>query len=194
MYSVVLMTALTAGVDVPNIGPKVYLGSGGCEGPCSGYDPALQGWPGYHLYPLGGYSNCWGGCSGFFPGVILPRDTTNPQTPKSLVPNPPDKPVLSTPAVSSAPFANERARLTIDVPADARLFLNDQPTQSTAAVRTFLTPPLAVGDTYYYVVRVEMQRDGRTVSESKRVLLHPGEQVYTRFSQPEVIVTAAQVP
>jgi uncharacterized protein (TIGR03000 family) len=194
MYSVVLMTALTAGSGVPDFGPKVYLGPGGCDGakPCSGYDPALQGWPGYGSYPLGGFSNCWGGCSGFFPIPGQPLVPTSAEPPRYSVPDQPGRSTQNSPDAAAPTLANDRARLIIDVPPGARLYLNDQPTRSTAAVRSFLTPPLAVGDTYYYVVRVEMVRDGKVVNESKRVLLHPGEEVRTRFAGPEVTLTSAR--
>lgn len=196
MYTIVLMTAMTAGSGATDWGPKVYLGSGGCACNCSGYDPAIRGWPGYGSYPYGGYTNCWGGCSGWYPGgfVVTPGAIPRPDAPTPKTPAPPPSilPSVSAPAPSTAPAAAavpapakiliDRARLIVEVPANAKVFLNDQPTRSTSTVRSYLTPPLQTDETYFYVVRIETEIDGAPVSQTKRILLHVGEEVRTRFS------------
>ncbi|MBM4068653.1 MAG: TIGR03000 domain-containing protein [Planctomycetes bacterium] len=80
-----------------------------------------------------------------------------------------------------------RARLIVQVPAGAKLFIDDQPMTSTSANRTFVTPVLQPGRTYYYEIRAEVVRDGRTVSENQRVILRPGEiarATFTNLAQP----------
>lgn len=190
MYTMVLMTAMTAGSGATDLGQKIFLGSGGCRGDysCSGYDPAINGWPGYGSFPTGGYTNCWGGCSGWYPGgfITTPGAIPRPDAPRVPPPAPPPSllPMVNAPAPTPPParLPADRARVTVEVPADAKLFLNDQPTRSTSTLRSYLTPALQAGETYFYVVRVEMQIDGQAVTQTKRVLLHPGEEVRTRFS------------
>jgi uncharacterized protein (TIGR03000 family) len=62
-----------------------------------------------------------------------------------------------------------RARLIVEVPADAKIFIDDKPTTSTSNIRTFVTPDLERGKSYMYTVRAEAMRDGQPVSETKTV-------------------------
>ena len=52
----------------------------------------------------------------------------------------------------------------------------------TSTRRTFNTPQLASGQAYYYIVRAEMVRDGKTVSASKRVIVKAGQEVKASFN------------
>jgi uncharacterized protein (TIGR03000 family) len=52
--------------------------------------------------------------------------------------------------------------LTIRLPADATLFIDDHKTHETGDVRTFRTPPLPEGRHYAYVLKATW--DGRTVT------------------------------
>src|SRR5437588_484090 len=62
------------------------------------------------------------------------------------------------------------ARLVIEKPADAKLFVDNIPIASDTASKTFTTPDLDPSQAYYYTVRVEMTRDGKPVSETRRVI------------------------
>jgi uncharacterized protein (TIGR03000 family) len=74
------------------------------------------------------------------------------------------------------------ARLVVQVPTDAKLFIDDQPTKSTTSTRIFSTPPLERGQQYYYVLRAEVVRDGKTRTDSKRVQVRAGQEVRASFS------------
>ena len=52
----------------------------------------------------------------------------------------------------------------------------------------FNTPSLDRGQTYYYILRAEMDIDGKTVSETKRVLVRAGDEVKANFAE---LATAA---
>ena len=67
------------------------------------------------------------------------------------------------------------ARLTIDVPAEAKLFVDGQLTKGEGTTRNFHTPDLADGQTFFYELKAVVMVDGRPVSESKRVLVRSGE-------------------
>ena len=54
-----------------------------------------------------------------------------------------------------------KAKLVVELPADAKLFVDDMPVKATAGVQTFNTPALEPGQDYFYMVRVERMRDGQ---------------------------------
>jgi uncharacterized protein (TIGR03000 family) len=188
MYSVVLLAALAAG-DVPALGP-------GCGGP-----GAAPGWPGAPYgpspfgYPSGNaYTNCWGGCSGFYPwnpGVFtpsapVPAPGDRRQMPRSDQAEKPEKPDDKPPKKKEPPgaAAPAPARLLVQVPPGARLLIDGQPSRSAAAVRLITTPDLEPGETYYYVLRVEGVRDGKPFAQERRVFLRPGEEPRVSFVDP----------
>jgi uncharacterized protein (TIGR03000 family) len=89
------------------------------------------------------------------------------------------------------------AKLVINVPEDAKLFIDNVPMKTTSANRTFKTPQLIRGQTYFYDIRVEVVRGGQTVSETKRVLLRAGSTIQTSFNDlidrnPTEAVAAAE--
>ncbi len=83
-----------------------------------------------------------------------------------------------------------RARLIVDLPADARLYVDDKLTKTRSDHRTFTTPVLSQGDTYYYELRVELIREGVTLFENKKVTLKAGEVIRTDFKDMERTTTA----
>lgn len=74
------------------------------------------------------------------------------------------------------------ARLILDVPQDARVYIDDQLMRTPSARRIFSTPTLQAGQAYFYDIRVEVVRDGRTHSETKRVIIRAGDTVTASFS------------
>jgi uncharacterized protein (TIGR03000 family) len=75
------------------------------------------------------------------------------------------------------------ARLIVQLPADARLFVEDQPTTSRSAERTFVTPALQPGYVYTYSVRAEIMRDGQRHIETKKVNVTAGNDSQLSFSE-----------
>ncbi len=68
-----------------------------------------------------------------------------------------------------------KARLTLSVPADAEVFINDGPTKSTGARRVYLSKGLADGVNYWYRVRVRIVRDGKVYETIREVVLRVGD-------------------
>jgi uncharacterized protein (TIGR03000 family) len=83
-----------------------------------------------------------------------------------------------------------RGRLIVEAPADAKLFVDDHPIKLTAEKRSFSTPDLEKGATYYYEVRVEVVRDGKVVSETKKITFQAGEVARADFKAMESVATA----
>src|SRR5438876_574441 len=150
MYSLVLMAALTTGGQTPDL----------CfHRSCGGYN-------------CGCYA-CWGcgGCHGYTGSV------GSPYAPGDVVPGTvmPPAPEGTKKEEGGARVDPNRARLVVEVPANAKLFIDDQPMKSSAATRVFNTPKLEKGQTYYYEVKVEVARDGVMHSETRKVLVRAGE-------------------
>jgi uncharacterized protein (TIGR03000 family) len=75
------------------------------------------------------------------------------------------------------------AKLIIDIPDNAKVYVDDKPLQAPAGKRSFNTPPLERGVAYYYVFRAEVVVDGKTQSESKRVIVRAGDTSQLTFSE-----------
>jgi uncharacterized protein (TIGR03000 family) len=97
------------------------------------------------------------------------------------MPAPAPKPAEKKPEADGSAAAT-RARVIVDLPADAKLFVDDQQMKSTSSRRNFHTPELERGLRYFYDVRVEFLRDGKTVTETRRVVLKAGQEVAVSFS------------
>ncbi len=76
------------------------------------------------------------------------------------------------------------AHVTIAAPANAKVTVDGVEIPATA--RTFNTPSLEAGRQYFYTVNVAMTRNGRSVSDSKRVTLESGKDVTVEFKEPAV--------
>lgn len=155
MYSVVLMMAVSGGVDLPD---RCRRGCCGCY--CSCYSGCYGGCHGGCHGCWGGmYAGCWG-CHGsmhYGPGQ---RDYRQPGMEKSK-------------KTSSGPAP---ATLIVQVPADATVTIDDSPTRSVSGTRVFVTPPLAQNTDYSYTVKAQVRRDGQVRSETRQVTVRGGEE------------------
>jgi uncharacterized protein (TIGR03000 family) len=178
--------------------------SAGCYSCAGGYacNGCFGGWGGYGYswYTCDGCFGCWGsygygghgygghGCAGW--GALQLGATYAPQ----------HAPSYSAPADAVMPHAHadgkangvedNRARLVVELPEDARLFIDDQRMKSTSARRTFNTPVLEKGQTYYYELKVEVAREGVTHSETKKVIVRPGEEVRAAFTEGGILAAS----
>src|SRR4029077_4464845 len=96
----------------------------------------------------------------------------------------PEKPPVSPSArlgIYGAP-----AKLVIEKPVDAKLFVDNTPIAADVPSKTFTTPELSPSQAYYYMVRIEMSREGKPVSETRRVIVRAGETVQEIFREPAI--------
>lgn len=75
--------------------------------------------------------------------------------------------------------------IQVSLPEDAKVFVNDTPTTSTGAERSYVSRGLREGLTYSYAIRVEYEKDGQPISEDKVVQLSAGQSVSLSFGQSE---------
>ena len=79
-------------------------------------------------------------------------------------------------AFDFAPAKTVETALTVKVPADAKVFLAGNATNSTGAVRVYRTSNLKEGSGWNdYTVKVELNRGGRTLVKEQTVSLAAGE-------------------
>jgi uncharacterized protein (TIGR03000 family) len=188
MYSLVLMVAMSQGaatpaweIDHPRPGNTNFIhaeahqhnrhGCHGCHGCYGGCYGCYGGCYGCYGGCYGCYGGCYGGYGGRYYGGYAPMGyvssgyyspgyygTATPQGTR-------DGQVRSDTA----------ATLVVSLPEGATLKIDDFVSQSTAATRQFVSPPLEPGSDYHYDLTAELMRDGKPVTVSKRVTVRPGE-------------------
>jgi uncharacterized protein (TIGR03000 family) len=132
-------------------------------------------------------AGCYGaGCAGCWGGTAYPPSQVTQPAGASGTPAPeavpaPKKEEQKTTALGEA-------RLIVSLPVDAKLYVDDKLTTAISERRVFNTPGLSDGQEYYYILRAELVRDGKTRSKTKRVLLHAGDFIETSFAELEDLV------
>lgn len=79
----------------------------------------------------------------------------------------------------------DSAMLTVKVPFEATVTVNDHETESDGEVRQFMSRGLKDGYSYTYVVKVVYDVEGETQTDSKSVVLRPGDIEQVEFETPE---------
>lgn len=208
MYSVVLAAMLTAGEVTPDFGRGCHGCYGGCHGcygcggcfgcygcggcfgcyGCSGcYGGCYGCWGCGGCYGCGGcfgcygcggcYGSCFGcygcggGCYGCHGGVVIIKQA----------PAPPKKEEKKDKKDKKTSVDEDRATVIVEVPADTGLFVQGQSVPMTSTTRTFTTPELEPGRTYYYNMKAVGDRNGLLVSQTKQVAIKAGETVRVEF-------------
>lgn len=98
-----------------------------------------------------------------------------------------DRSSAAKPAVES-----DVAMLTVAVPADSTVTVNDHPTTSEGSIRQFMSEGLQAGFVYTYVVKVTYEQDGEQKTEQKEVKLRAGEAKELSFESNADQVKAVQ--
>ena len=199
MYSVVLMAALTTTTaDATSFGLRGCHGGwrgchggngcyGGGYGGCYGGNGCCGCNGGGYVGSHGCYGGCYGGCFGMvsYTGCIGGCHSNYAPVPVSppVVPGKaPEKIMKPAEEIKKEGAAPKEAKLIVDLPTDAKLFIDDRPMQFTSQHPIFVTPGLQDGKTYYYELRAEIMRDGKAVSDTKRVVFHAGDELRESFA------------
>ncbi|MCX7666593.1 MAG: TIGR03000 domain-containing protein [Gemmataceae bacterium] len=145
--------------------PSGCIGCTGCYG--TGYSVGCYG--GYVTGTTVGYSNYTLG--GTVPAYEYAAPVTTPTTPASYN--------------QESRIPSSKAAVVVRLPADAKLLADGASTNLTGAERRFLTPDLQSGKDYQYTLTAEFVRDGKLVSESKKVVVRAGIQTVVEFGNEE---------
>jgi uncharacterized protein (TIGR03000 family) len=65
--------------------------------------------------------------------------------------------------------------VNLRVPSDAKIWIDGSPTKQTGTTRSFESPPVAVGPEYGYQIRIQWNRDGKDVTQTRKVTVHAGD-------------------
>ena len=74
-----------------------------------------------------------------------------------------------------------RAIVRIEVPVGGKLFVDGNHIKTAAGTRSFQTPALKQGETYFYDIRIEIHHDGVIAADERRVVIQPGQDVAVDF-------------
>jgi uncharacterized protein (TIGR03000 family) len=90
------------------------------------------------------------------------------------------------------------AHLNVSVPADAKVYLENKLMTLTGTDRRFVTPELPVGSPYVYNVKVEIERNGQTISKTTEAAITAGQEIavsvkFDSRNDKELVATVAQL-
>lgn len=181
-----------------------------CYGGCSGYT-SCNGCCGgetfrdrmRRIFSRNNCNGCCGGCNGGCcgglavapmapmiygsPYAVPPAAAPMiPYAPPEAAPAPP-APIIGDrigvrPAAATAPGTGARGAVVVRLPADARLYAGEKLLNLTGDERQFVTPALPAGQDYTYRFRVEYEREGETISVTRRVAVRPGSTASLEFT------------
>ena len=136
----------------------------------------------------GGYGSSGGGAYYYSPDVQM--TPVDPSVVPALPPaNAPYVPGGAAPPPAPAPGTSTSntqvdGLLAVNVPADAKIYVNGQATSSMGETRQYVSRNLQPGFNYAYEVRAEVVRDGRTIEQVKKIDLRAGETANVAFDFP----------
>jgi uncharacterized protein (TIGR03000 family) len=152
-----------------------YYGSYGYTSPYYGAYPYAASSPTYNS----GYSGLYSDQAANYAG-----DTT------AVAPSTGSYQAFYSPTLVATP-SDPLAHVTVKVPADADIWIEDTATTSTGPVREFDSPPLTPGSRYSYEVRARWNENGHEVTQTQHLEVTAGAHVSVSF--PVAPKTAAQV-
>jgi uncharacterized protein (TIGR03000 family) len=81
----------------------------------------------------------------------------------------------------------------VALPADAKMFVDDQLMKTTSELRSFTTPArLVPGQRYFYEVRAEVLIDGKIETETQQVIVQGGVTSQLTFAKLTAAVQASK--
>jgi uncharacterized protein (TIGR03000 family) len=93
-------------------------------------------------------------------------------------------PDLLLPGGSYTPAADNRAHISLRVPADAQVWFDGKATTQAGTVREFDSPPLTPGKGFVYEVRVRWMKDGKPIEEKRRIKVQARDWLRFDLTQP----------
>jgi uncharacterized protein (TIGR03000 family) len=141
-----------------------------------GYYPRYYGYGGYSYYPSYSYPYTtyysWAPYYYYPSGTYYPYASSAPVTTSTSAYLAPDGATVSA-ANYGERLNDKRAHLRVQVPANAKVWLNGQAMRQRGRERDFYSPVLKSGKKYEYEVRARWKENGKTVDETKKVDVRP---------------------
>jgi uncharacterized protein (TIGR03000 family) len=133
-----------------------------------GYSPYSDGYYPYYSYGYSPYSDYAAG------GSAYPSATTYASSPTANYQS-------NYPPATGAEQGSRIARVTVSVPANAKLRVNGTVLSLTGSVRIFDSPPLVPGNVYGYDIKVTWKEGDRQLTETQTIVVTAGSRVNVRF-------------
>lgn len=152
----------------------------GCWGSCYGSGVGAGCW-GSACYGSGVGAGCIGGAGCYGAPVVIDPIPVAPGAPVPATPAP-AAPKTEAPKTSGT-SALAPARLTVELPATAKLFVDGAEVAGAGATRQFHTPDLPADGTFFYDLRAEVEVNGAVQTEEKRVVVRAGETLTASFAK-----------
>lgn len=91
---------------------------------------------------------------------------------------------------------DNKLRLTVHVPADAKVFINNKPTTTTGTTRRYVTPAVDPKLAYVFSIRAEVTIDGKKTEKTQeiRVLPNAPSALAFQFTEPQESMIAKATP
>jgi uncharacterized protein (TIGR03000 family) len=83
--------------------------------------------------------------------------------------------------VQAVPEGEPVAHFTVEVPANAEVYLEGVRTRQTGPQRVFASPPLSPGRQYIYEVRARWVENGQPVEQTRNLVVTAGQRYTVRF-------------
>ncbi|MFL5242483.1 MAG: TIGR03000 domain-containing protein [Gemmataceae bacterium] len=166
-------------------------GAFSCHGCHGAYGSAYHVIP-VRTAPIGGISfgscqGCFGSCFGcygayypYYGSAVWGANYTNYAPPVQEVTEIPVREKKKTEA-GPAGMKDAVARITVELPEDAKLTVDGVACPLTSTTRTLETPELQPGQKYTYTLEAQINRNGETISASRRVVFESGKLLNVDF-------------
>jgi uncharacterized protein (TIGR03000 family) len=102
------------------------------------------------------------------------------------------KPAVPAPAPSYVNADKKSSKVTVLLPAEARLWVDSVECPLTSGVRSFNTPLMNANQKYFYNLKVTVMQDGQPVTETQRVVLTPGQEARVDFNAVLALRTSSR--
>lgn len=96
---------------------------------------------------------------------------------------------FATTAVAKVEAEEAPASVTVVLPENAKLTVNDVVVNAKGK-QTFTTPKLEKGKSYFYTVKAELVRDGKPVTETRRIDVTAGKDVTIDFTSTALLTAS----
>ncbi|GIW79187.1 MAG: hypothetical protein KatS3mg105_0994 [Gemmatales bacterium] len=215
MYAIVVMATMSTNMAEPAFCWRRHCcytacyscGSWGCHG-CHGFTRASWCHGCYTGYRVGygchlSYYGCYGcyGCYAYSSGCYC--SFGNIPSSYHVLPTPPPAEKKGSAEKIGPPKELPKdekkeeekklqARLIVEVPENARLYIDGQLMKSQSKVRVFRTPTLDQNEAYFYDLRAEIDVDGKIEAETKRVIIRAGREIHASFPKLMTIAVAGK--
>jgi uncharacterized protein (TIGR03000 family) len=70
--------------------------------------------------------------------------------------------------------ASSTAQITVNLPSEAKVYIEGVETPSSSDKRVFVTPDLKAGTVYYYTISAEIVRDGKKLIATEKIAVRAG--------------------